>query len=358
MLIDESDYLVHHGVKGMQWGVRKEDVRSALNVTPRKERAKVNEAKAELLQTKIDTLLDKKGPVRNREAKLVKLADKRDKQDAKANAKREGKLTPNQKKALIGAGITAAVLGTYGAYKLADIGQLNKLGLQGSAFIHGKDIFNKDERLASKDFNLAEIKIAVVSKINPNYGMPGTKNNCRRATFAYEMRRRGYDVKATKTISGSGQTPGGLVRAISDEKFPTMVPGVLTRAVQEKRGKKYKTSVFDPFSSGSSLGKKVIDIASGKSHSGAIFKALSSEPNGARGELGVMWGSGGAHSMAWEIINGKPVIIDAQSGDVYDSPAALEKHGFSLAQAAYTRLDNIPLNNRHLMRWLSNANAG
>src|SRR4029077_17292919 len=57
----------------------------------------------------------------------------------------------------------------------------------------------------------------VVAPINPGYGDLGTKMNCRRATFAYEMRRRGYDVKATKSVKGTGQMPLSLLKATDPE---------------------------------------------------------------------------------------------------------------------------------------------
>ena len=44
-------------------------------------------------------------------------------------------------------------------------------------------------------------------------GKFGTKLNCRRCTFAYELSRRGYDVKATRTMKGTGQTYLGVAKA-------------------------------------------------------------------------------------------------------------------------------------------------
>ncbi len=41
--------------------------------------------------------------------------------------------------------------------------------------------------------------------------------NCRRCTFAYEMRRRGYDVAATRTTNGRGQTAVGVYNALNTE---------------------------------------------------------------------------------------------------------------------------------------------
>ncbi len=89
-----------------------------------------------------------------------------------------------------------------------------------------------------------------------------------------------------------------------------------------------------------------------------IFRALRDEPNGARGELGVQWDVGGAHSMAWEVVKGRPVVFDAQSGkklsDSKEFLEAVSKAG-GIKTAGYTRLDNVPMNEDFLMRWLKDA---
>lgn len=77
----------------------------------------------------------------------------------------------------------------------------------------GKQEFKKNSDLTKK-MSVSELYNKVVAPINPNYGESGTQMNCRRATMAYEMRRRGYDVKATKSNFASGQTIKGLKNAV------------------------------------------------------------------------------------------------------------------------------------------------
>lgn len=64
-----------------------------------------------------------------------------------------------------------------------------------------------------------EILDKVVKGINPNYGVsPGSMSNCLRCTFAYEMSRRGYDVRATETLGGAGQGMAGMISALDKNK--------------------------------------------------------------------------------------------------------------------------------------------
>ena len=241
---------------------------------------------------------------------------------------------------------------------------MNRKVLKGKAFLESKDvgsIFKKNKDLSNPDFDAHDISTFVVRKINPEYGARGTKVNCRRCTFAYEMRRRGYDVSATKTSNGRGQNFAGLYNVLRPEGEKPVRSGIMstmTRMLKEYDSKTEEVS--GPFSSAmkkfsEGLGEHLIE--SGESDaSSAIFSALSKNPNGARGELGVTWKPGGGHSIAWEIVKGKAVIFDTQSGERFDSPEKLAaSYGKNIAKAAFTRLDDKPLNEDFLLRWLKNA---
>jgi hypothetical protein len=107
-----------------------------------------------------------------------------------------------------------------------------------------------------------------------------------------------------------------------------------------------------------------MDLASGFAAGGknkipggpkSIFDTLAKEPNGSRGELGVMWNMGGGHSMAYEIVKGKPVIFDGQTGKIFDAAEKFMDGMPSIKNAGFTRLDNVDLNVDYLMRWMTNA---
>lgn len=148
--------------------------------------------------------------------------------------------------------------------------------------------------------------------------------NCRRCTYAYEISRRGWDVKATKSINGTGQGPNG-----------------------------YFSSMFRTGTS--KWGGDAVKFDSAKDRATSLFESLSKYPDRARGELAVSWKIGGGHSMAWEIVNGKPVLFDCQTKTIYDTAEKLKPLADYVKDAVTTRLDDAALNYGFLKRWVTNA---
>lgn len=234
-------------------------------------------------------------------------------------------MTPNQ-----------AILATYGGIAVASILAKQVIKYKDSgrkeARQTGDKEFKKNPALAHK-MSITNLHKKVIQPINPNYGEPGTRMNCRRCTMTYEMRRRGYDVQSTRSLYATGQTIKGIRKATS-----------LKRKDVESKWGEHAISKSKPLAYNSP--EKKADL---------IFEALSTQPNGARGELGVGWPMGGGHSMAWEIINKKPVILDTQNGQVYDSPKRFSEFTPAVSVAAYTRLDNKPLNDDFIKRWMTSV---
>lgn len=196
--------------------------------------------------------------------------------------------------------------------------------------------WKKNPALAKKapPMTIDTLHSQVVKQVNPEFPKPGTKMNCRRATFTYEMRRRGYDVTATKSHFAIGQDLEGLQTA-------TM-----------SGAKKHYESIW---------GEKQVapphefEKQTPERKSQMIFDSIGKNPNGARGELAVGWKFGGGHSMAYEVVNNKPVILDTQSGVAYRTPASFQKFASITHDAAHTRTDNVTLDEQYLRRWMVNA---
>lgn len=302
-----SDYLMHHGIKGQKWGVRR-------------------------FQKK-DGTLTSAGKKRYSEDSNSKKNGENQSKDGQQKEKKQ--LTRKQKVAIAGAAVVAA----YATYKFVDSGHAKQLVDKGKAALgHTELDFNKNILLANKRLDADGIMETVVSRINPGYGGIGTKNNCKRCTFAYEMSRRGYDVRATKSISGTGQSYYG--------KFKATTKGENGRRAYNK------TAILN---ARSIVGERVYKKPDENGYSDAIFKALGNYKNGARGELAVEWSCGGRHSMAWEIVKGKPVIFDCQDGTKYETPEMFKQFGDLVSNARVSRLDNVDLNKDFLLRWLQNA---
>lgn len=347
--------LYHYGVKGMKWGVRKSDRESR-----RESGARKLESKAADYRSKSKALESKN--TRSARRKQSRLAKKEDQALRDAEAKRQGKLTRNQKLVVAG----AAVVATYAAYKIGrniiESGELNRQIMKGKAFLEKTEpSFNKNPVFARKNLDADQLNRFVASGVN-NIGSIGSRGNCRRCTLTYEMRRRGYDVKATRTTNARGQAAEGLynITLKRGEKFVRSgFTGRLSRMAKEE----YSSSENTPFSdfmetvkSAGGRGKNKIDLDSNPlKRSKNIFDALSKEPDGARGELGIGWTAGSGHSVAWEIVKGRPVIFDTQTGKHFEDSDSFTKYASRIATSGYTRLDNVELNQDFLMRWMKNA---
>lgn len=368
-----SSALAHHGVKGMKWGVRKDDKPKGSSGKAAEEPKKINVKKAErhernaaLAQKQIDAIdsapASKWKYIQNQRAtERQQWVQYRDKNIKDAKDVREGRMTDGQRKALIGVAAVGGVLAAYGAYKFVDSGQYTQSKANLQERLSGEKFAWKKNDKLRKASDEDSIFNSVVKPINEGYGAIGTKMNCRRCTFAYEMRRRGYDVKATKSSSGTGQTTPGLLNAIDpNSKLKTGRYGIMIQAIRES-GQDGGGPLAQALSKTTTWGQNSIFSSGGirgnsqPDKSRSIFDALSKQPNGARGELGMGWVMGGGHSMAWEVVRGKPVIFDTQSGKRWNNPEAFKSVADTMGDAGFTRLDNLTLNDEFLKRWVQNA---
>lgn len=255
----------------------------------------------------------------------------------------------------------AAVVAAIAAYKIADSGEFRRLVEKGKAWGHGSPPqWKKDSSLAAATMSAEDIyRNVVVRRINPDYGIAspagfGTKNNCRRCTFAYELRRRGFDVQATKSTSGTGQNVLGMYSATHNKAIKGGLFGALGRVVS---GDEELINYFSDIGKNPAyaLGTPIKVKDDATSSAKAIFDSLNKQPERARGELVVHWKNGPKHSMAWEIINGKTVIYDCQTQSMFDSIDSFLSRARGLEEAGFTRLDNVELNNDFLLRWLKSS---
>lgn len=358
-----QEALAHFGVKGMKWGVRNVDRSSGSKPKRPVNQARVDRinAKADETQKVIDNILAKPSKWRyvqkQNDAQVAELTKVRDRQRKAAKDISEGRrLTDSQRKAVRNAAIVGAVLAAYGTYKFVDSGQANQAAINLAAKRSKNPFAWKKNADLAKQMDADGLFSNVVKKINPDYGGVGTKMNCRRCTFAYEMNRRGFDVKATKSISGTGQTPLSVVNATTPgSKLPTGRWSIISKFAQGKIDQSHLDVISNSTWGKNSIGIPDANSTSSTSVASKIFSSLANEPNGARGELGVGWGFGGGHSMAWEIVNGKPVIFDTQNSTMFSSPDSFSKLAGNIKSAGYTRLDNLDMNNEYLKRWLQNA---
>lgn len=315
LIIKKDGELRHYGVKGMKWGVRKE-------YEP------VGRKKSKHRQ-KLEEKYRSKGMNSN---EAEKAADKRIRREK-----------------IVAGSAAAALVAAYG-YKLVNSGEFNRLAAKGKAWVQGQGFtMKKNPSLADPTMNAEDIFCNVVqSRINPDYGIAGltglgTKTNCRRCTFAYELRRRGFDVRATNAMGDftNGQTGIGLYNATHEHQNIGFLGFI------HKLEKGASISEF--------TGTKILTPPRRQAKS--IFDSLSTYPEGARGELSLMWSKGGGHSLAWEIVGGQPKIFDCQLSEMYDSADNFPSYmAESIKEAYLTRLDDKNLNYDFLLKWVKNSN--
>lgn len=168
--------------------------------------------------------------------------------------------------------------------------------------------------------------------INPKYSTVGDKDyrmNCQQCTFIYEMRRRGYDVEYNEKYNYSGADGGDIAKKYNLDTANAYCFEGATVQYFKKNGEHGKAK----------------DLSQLGNPTGADFKKTmkTSYPPNSRGNLIVVWKSGGAHSMVWETNKkGEVTIRDTQvSGKgrstTYDPDRLFRKTKY----VATSRLDNL-----------------
>lgn len=174
--------------------------------------------------------------------------------------------------------------------------------------------------------------------------------NCRRCSLTYELRRRGFNVTATPSSIGAGQSESGLINALTPKRrnvtASTSMSAMIASNFDGVRKKLGRDSRVNPASM-----KQILFDSREDTHL-ELFDYLAKQPNGSRGEAVFNFRSFG-HSLSYEIFNGKPVIFDTQKNQMFDADSFknfLTKWG-SPSTVDLTRLDNLDLDYAFLSRW-------
>lgn len=279
-----ESFLSHHGIRGQKWGVK-------------------NGPPYPLDQKKHDRVVGKTKKTRNGQKKS----------DSNGNEKEGGLLSS------VALSVAATAISSIVLKKWED-----------ADYKRTKDLINENSKALISDFANVDKKFTNdappkmihgkhsmdddIKAVNPMYdqSVPGTVTNCALCSVTYDLRRRGYDV-TSKTC---------------------------------------ETGIYGDRLLNDIYGKHDVDT---HGHVGGNFALLENSilkkyPEGSRGAMTISlkpYYGGMSHSMAFEVKNGKVIVIDAQSGKKYDLSDREQMKVFGLYQASSTttvRLDNLKVN--------------
>lgn len=157
------------------------------------------------------------------------------------------------------------------------------------------------------------------------------KENCAFCTMSYELRRRGYDVRAQESIQG-------VTAALSHEEgaYGKVIPNY---SKVSSSARTYAQKSFDGMSK-SEYDKMVNDIVS---------------DGNSRGFISCNWKDGmGGHIFNYEVNNGKLYFIDSQAGEIKDADIDFFRKTLKNAFNIETlRSDNIKINEEKAKKYYS-----
>lgn len=161
----------------------------------------------------------------------------------------------------------------------------------------------------TREYTMDEDIAAVNPKYNPkvhDWEQPEWHTNCCYCTTAYEMRRRGYDVKAKPRsddekyheLTDWMYHPNEAMFNFTDDKVTKGFGVNEDLDINPRKSPVPKSKV-----------NEIIDQAN---------EYINKLPDGARGFLTCDWYCGGGHSLSFERVGNKVYVIDPQSNDKWD----------------------------------------
>ena len=308
----KDDELMHYGVKGMHWGIRRYQPYTSSNKRKGGKTGKFIGNNQKLTKDNKDSLL-LLAPFAPHIAFATALAA-----SAAASAIKKGVNTGRAKKAI--AHINA-----------------NK---------------NLDPKTGLKKVDKPESVSESMKMINTERqgrkreALVNRQENCTSCAMALTLRQKGYDVRAKEMPTGRGDNkeymnkifgakPTYVDKQYSDSNFSVKKKGLYymdTRKLTEEQ----------------QLARNAAANGANKKHADDVERWAKSQPNQS-GQLMLRWGQGGGHATNYEITDGKMVIHDPQSNKTLKGGAMREWLTQSWTSDFY-RLDDKNIKNAKMAR--------
>lgn len=179
-----------------------------------------------------------------------------------------------------------------------------------------------------------------IKRINPGFigyedsDSHGHTSNCTNCTVAYQLRQRGYEVRAKKLNDGRN----------GEEFIKKMFPGCKTETIEDYPDLKKITNSKEREKLYNDYVRDHDDLANiGRNYPLAdkVISRMSQEPAGSSGQMLIKWNYFSGHSVAYEVTSsGEFRIMDGQQAKIY-SGDDVRKLLATTTSCRFQRLDNL-----------------